>query len=264
MNAERGETIKRSKLSLIGSDIESMRAVGGILQKAINARDSTIELWGIPSITADLLTQEALMLASMTDSGMYIYVWDANCASLAEENLNFWLHQLSLHAPSASVILLGVNLSATHASEIDLKPFQKVNPQLKQSIFAGTTFTSEPGKLLDEVLLVVGETASCQKPVWHRFELLASKVAEKKKRGVEVLDETAFKCLAGECGIHRDSLCIEAAEHLEMTGAGLVIRGESFSIVLQPHWLARHLTEMAKSSYCGALDRNVLGKNICF
>ena len=256
--------MKECKLSLIGFDIECMRAVGGALQKAINARDSAIELWGVPSITADLLTQEALMLASMTDSGMYIYIWDGNCASLAEESLNYWLYQLSLYAPSASVILLGVNLSAIHANEIDLKPFQKVNPQLKQSIFAGTTFTSEPGKLLDEVLLVVGEMASCQKPVWHRFERLASKVAEKKKRGVEVLDETTFKCLAGECGIHRDSLCREAAEHLEKTGVGLVIRGGSFFIVLQLHWLARHLTEMAKSSYCGALDRNFLGKNECF
>lgn len=261
MNAEKGVMMKRNKLSLVGADIECMRAVGGVLQQAINARDPGIELWGVPSITADLLTQEALMLASMTDGGIYIYVWDANFGSLAEENLNFWLHHLSLYAPSSNLILLGLNLSATYANEIDLKPFQNVNPQLKRAVFAGPTFASEPCKLLDDLLLVVEETTTCQRPVWNRFELLASKVAEEKKSGVEILDETSFKCLAGECGIHRESLCREAAKHLEVTGVGLVIREESLFLVLQPHWLARHLTAMAKSSHCGALDKNALGMN---
>ena len=251
--------MKRSKLSLIGSVVECMRAVGGVLQQAISARDPEIELWGVPSITADPLTQEALQLVSMTDGGIYIYVWDANCGNLVEENLNFWLYQLSLRAPSANVILLGVNLCATDANRIDLKPFQKVNPLLKRSILAGTTFASEPGKLLDEVLLVVEETASCQRVVWHRFELLATKVIQQKKGGVEFLDETTFKCLAGECGIESDFRCREAAKHLEMTGIGLVIREDSLCLVLQPYWLGRHLTEMAKSSHFGGLDRSVLG-----
>ena len=70
---------------MIGSDIDCMRVVGDVLQKAINIKESKIELWGKPSMTADLLTQEALMLASMTDSGTYIYVWDASYGSLAEE-----------------------------------------------------------------------------------------------------------------------------------------------------------------------------------
>ena len=261
VNAERGVMITTCKLSLIGSDIECVRVVGGALQQAINARDQGIELWGVPSITADLVTHEALQLASMTDGGIYIYVWDANCGNLAEENLNFWLHQLSLFAPSSNVILLGVNLSASHANEIDLKPFQKVNPQLKRSIFAGTTFTADPGKLLDEVLLVTQETTSCQGLVWHRFENLVSRVVQKKKAGVEILDEATFKCLAGECGIHRESLSREAAEHLEMIGIGLVIRGETLLMVLQPNWLARQLTEIAKSSHSGAVDRNILGMN---
>ena len=260
VNAEKGILTKSSKLSLIGSDIECMRAVGGVLQQAINAKDAGVELWGVPSITADLVTQEALMMASMTDGGIYIYVWDACCGNLSEENLNFWLHQLSLRAPSADVILLGVNVSETHANEIDLKPLQKVNPMMKRSIFAGTTFASEPDKLLEEVLLVVGETNCHQNLVWHRLESLASKVLERKRRGIELLDYSTFKCIAGECGIHRDYLCKKAAEHLELTGVGLVIGGDSFFLVLQPSWIARHLTEMAKSSHFGSLDVNTLGR----
>lgn len=260
---EKGVMLKRSKLSLIGCDIDCMRVVGGVLQKAIEIKKSETELWGIPSITADLLTQEALMLASMTDSGTYIYVWDASCGSLAEENLNFWLHQLAVYAPSASVILLGVNLSSTRANEMDLKPFQTVNPQLGQSIFAGTTFTSEPVKLLEEVLLVAGGTNTCLNPVWHRFESLAAKVIKKRESGVEILDETTFKDLAGECGIHGDFLCKEAVEHLEMSGIGLAVRERPFFTVLQPLWLARHLTEIAKTSQSGSLDRNLLGMQMC-
>lgn len=259
VNAEKGVMTKRSKLSLIGSDIECMRAVGGVLHQAISARDSEIELWGVPSITADLLTHEALMLTSMTDNGIYLYVWDACCGNVSEENLNFWLHLLSLRAPSANVILLGVNISAAHANEIDLKPFQKVNPKMKRAIFAGTTFHSEPGKLLDEILLVVDETTSQQSVVWCRLEHLASKVHERKKRGIELLDYSTFKCIAGECGIQRDYLCRKAAEHLELTGVGLLLGGDSFFLVLQPYWLARHLTEMTKSSHYGALGKNTLG-----
>ena len=260
---EKGVMVKRSKLSLIGCDIDCMRVVGGVLQKAIEIKKSETELWGIPSITADLLTQEALMLASMTDSGTYIYVWDASCGSLAEENLNFWLHQLAVYAPSASVILLGVNLSSTRANEMDLKPFQTVNPQLGQSIFAGTTFTSEPVKLLEEVLLVAGGTNTCLNPVWHRFESLAAKVIKKRESGVEILDETTFKDLAGECGIHGDFLCKEAVEYLEMSGIGLAVRERPFFTVLQPLWLARHLTEIAKTSQSGSLDRNLIGMQMC-
>lgn len=260
---EKGVMVKRSKLSLIGCDVDCMRVVGGVLQKAIDIKKSEIELWGTPSITADLLTQEALMLASMTDSGTYIYVWDASCGSLAEENLNFWLHQLTVYAPSASVILLGVNLSSTRANEMDLKPFQTVNPQLGQSIFAGTTFTSEPVKLLEEVLLVTGGTNTCLNPVWHRFESLAAKVIKKRESGVEILDETTFKDLAGECGIHGDFLCKEAVEHLEMSGIGLAVRERPFFTVLQPLWLARHLTEIAKTSQSGSLDRNLIGMQMC-
>ena len=260
---EKGVMVKRSKLSLIGCDIDCMRVVGGVLQKAIDIKKSEIELWGIPSITADLLTQEALMLASMTDSGTYIYVWDASCGSLAEENLNFWLHQLTVYAPSASVILLGVNLSSTHANEMDLKPFQTVNPQLGQSIFAGTTFTSEPVKLLEEMLLVAGGTNTSLNPVWHRFESLAAKVIKKRESGVEILDETTFKDLAGECGIHGDFLCKEAVEHLEMSGIGLAVRERPFFTVLQSLWLARHLTEIAKTSQSGSLDRNLIGMQMC-
>ena len=255
--------VKRSKLSLIGCDVDCMRVVGGVLQKAIDIKKSEIELWGTPSITADLLTQEALMLASMTDSGTYIYVWDASRGSLPEENLNFWLHQLSVYAPSASVILLGVNLSATHASEIDLKPFQMVNPQLSQSIFAGTTFKSEPVKLLEEVLLVAEGKITCLNPVWHRFESLAAKVIEKRESDVEFLDETTFKGLAGQCGIHGDYLCKEAVEHLEMSGVGLAVTEGPFFIVLKPVWLERHLTEIAKTSQSGSLDRNLLGMKTC-
>ena len=262
---EKGVMVKRSKLSLIGSDIDCMRVVGDVLQKAINIKESKIELWGKPSMTADLLTQEALMLASMTDSGTYIYVWDASYGSLAEENFNFWLHQLSVYAPSASVILLGVNLSSTHANEMDLKPFQMVNPQLSQFIFAGTTFKSEPVKLLEEVLLAAGGAITCLTPVWHRFESLAAKVINCKKResGVEFLDETTFKGLAGECGIHGDFLCKEAVEHLEMSGIVLAVREGPFFTVLQPLWLERHLTEIAKTSQSGSLDRNLLGMKTC-
>lgn len=260
---EKGVMVKRSKLSLIGSDIDCMRVVGGVLQEAIDIKESEIELWGIPCITADLLTQEALMLASMTDSGTYIYVWDASCGSLAEENLNFWLYLLTVYAPSASVILLGVNLSSTHANEIDLKPFQMVNPQLSQSIFAGTTFKSEPVKLLEEVLPVVGGTITCLNPVWHRFESLAAKVIKKRDSGVEILDETTFKGLAGECGIHGDFLCKKAVEHLEMSGIGLAVKEGPFYTVLKPVWLARRLTEIAKTSQRGSLDKKLLGMKTC-
>ena len=260
VNAEKGVLTKRSKLSLIGSDIECMRSVGGVLQQAIDARDSGVALWGVPSLTADLPTQETLMLASITDGGIYIYVWDACCGNLSEENLNVWLYLLSLQAPSANVILLGVNISATHANEIDLKPFQNVNPMMKRSIFVGTTFASEPSRLLDEVLLVVSETNYHQNLVWYRLESLASKVLQMKRSRIELLDHSTFKCIAGECGIQRDFLTRKAAEHLESTGMGLRLGGDSFFFVLQPLWLARHLTEIAGSSPFGASERNTLGK----
>ena len=260
VNAENGVFTKRSKLSLIGCDIEGMRAVGGVLQQAIDAADSGVELWGVPSVTADLLSQEALMLASITDGGIYIYVWDACCGNLSEENLNFWLHLLSTQAPSANIILLGVKISDTHAHEIDLKPFQNVNPMMKRSIFVGTTFASEPGKLLDEVLLVVRETNYHKSLVWYRLESLASKVLEMKRSGSELLDHSTFKCTAGECGIQRDFFRRKAAEHLELTGMGLRLGGASFFFVLQPVWLTRHLTEIVRSSHFGALDRNTLGR----
>ena len=259
VNAEKGVTTKRIKFSLIGSDSECMRAVGGVLQQAISATDSGIQLWGVPSINTDLLTQEALMLASLTDSGIYIYVWDACCGSLPEENLNFWLHLLSLCASSADVILLGVNASTANANEIDLKPFQEVNPKMKRSIFAGTTFASEPSKLLEEVLLVVSETNSHQSPVWYRLESLASKVLERKTRGTELLDYSTFKCLASECGIQNDYRCRKAAKYLERTGVGLLIGAYSFFLILKPHWFARQLTEIAKSSHFGRLSRKTSG-----
>ena len=259
VNAEKGVFSKRSKLTLIGSDIECIRAVGNVLQQAIDVGDSGVELWGVPSLTADLLTQETLMLASTTDGGIYIYAWDACCGSLSEENLNSWLYLLSLQAPSVNVILVGVNISRTHASEFDLKPFQNVNPMIKRSIFVGTTFASEPGKLLDEVLLVVSETNCHQSLVWYRLECLALKVLEMKRKGIELLDHSTFKCIADECGIQRDVLRKKAAEHLESIGIGLRLGGDSFLFVLQPVWLARHLTEIVRSSHFGALDRNTVG-----
>lgn len=260
VSAEKGVLTKRSKLTLIGSDLEGMRAVGDVLQKAVNAADSGVELWGVPSITIDFLTQQALILSSITDGGIYIYVWDACCGNLSEENLNFWLYLLSLQAPSANVILLGVNISETHANEIDLKPFQTVNPMMKRSIFAGTTFHKDPHKLLDEILLVVSEINYHQSLVWYRLESLASKVHEMKRSGIELLDHSTFKCTAGECGIQRDFLIRKAAEHLELTGMGLRLGGDLFFFVLHPLWLARHLTEITRSSHFGALDRNTLGK----
>lgn len=260
VNAEKGVVTKSSKLSLIGSDIECLRSVGGVLQQAIDAGDSGVELWGVPSLTTDLPTQEALMLASITDGGIYIYVWDACCENLSEENFNLWLHLLSLHAPSANVILLGVNIIATHANKIDLKPFQDVNPMMKRSIFVGTTYASEPGILLDEVLLVVSETNFNQSLVWYRLERLASKVLEMKRSGIELLDHSTFKCIAGECGIQSDFLSRKAAEHLELTGVGLRLGVDSFVLALQPLWLERHLTELARSSHFGALYRDTLGR----
>ena len=260
VNAEKGVLTKRSKLSLIGCDIECMRSVGGVLQQAIDAGDSGVELWGVPSLTADLPTQEALMQASITDGGIYIYVWDACCENLSEENFNLWLRLLSLRAPSANVILLGVNIIATHANKIDLKPFQNVNPMMKRSIFVGTTYASEPGKLLDEVLLVVRETNFHQSLVSYRLERLASKVLEMKRSGTELLDHSTFKCTAGECGIQSDFLSRKAAEHLELTGMGLRLGGDSFVLALQPLRLERHLTEIARSSHSGELHRDTLGR----
>lgn len=260
VNAEKGVVTKSSKLSLIGSDIECMRSVGGVLQQAIDAGDSGVELWGVPSLTTDLPTQEAVMLASITDGGIYIYVWDACCENLSEENFNLWLHLLSLHAPSANVILLGVNIIATHANKIDLKPFQDVNPMMKRSIFVGTNYASEPGKLLDEVLLVVSEANFHQSLVWYRLERLASKVLEMKRSGIELLHHSTFKCIAGECGIQSDFLSRKAAEHLELTGVGLRLGVDSFVLALQPLWLERHLTELARSSHFGALNRDTLGR----
>lgn len=253
--AENGAVLKRTKVSLVGSNIECLREVGGVLQQAIAARDPGIELWGVPSVTTDLQTQEAFQMASVTNGGIYVYVWEGN---LSEENLSLWLHQLFLSAPSSNVILLGVNISATYANEIDLKPFQKINPRLKRCIFAGTTFASEHRELLDEIFLLVKHSTIYQRLVSNRFERLVEKVAEKKKSGVETLDETSIKCLAAECGIQREPFSREAAEQLEAIGMGLLIREESFFLVLQPFWLSRHLSEMAKSSHLGSLERDHL------
>ena len=254
--AENGAVLKRTKVSLVGSNIECLREVGGVLQQAIATRDPGIELWGVPSVTTDLQTQEAFQMASVTNGGIYVYVWEGN---LSEENLSLWLHQLFLSAPSSNVILLGVNISATYANEIDLKPFQKINPRLKRCIFAGTTFASEHRELLDEIFLLVKHSTIYQRLVSNRFERLVEKVAEKKKSGVETLDETSIKCLAAECGIQREPFSREAAEQLEAIGMGLLIREESFFLVLQPFWLSRHLSEMAKSSHLGSLERDHLG-----
>lgn len=260
VTSENGVELKKFKLSLIGCDIDCLRTVGGVLQQAISdRRELGIELWGVPSMTADLQTQETFQLASVTDGGIYIYVWDAISGKCPEENLSFWLHQLFLSAPRSNVILLGVNSSASYANDIDLKPFQKINPQLKQCIFTGTTFTSEPRQLLEEVLSLAHETTNSQRLVRKQFQRLVAKVAEKKKSGTEILNETSFKCLAGECGLENDSLCKEAAETIEIIGICLLIRAESFILVLQPSWLSRHLNEMTKVCHLGSVDRSDLG-----
>lgn len=107
---------------------------------------------------------------------------------------------------------------------------------------------------------MVSETNYYQSLVWYRLESLASKVLEMKRSGIEVLDHSTFKCIAGECGIQRDFLSKKAAEYLELTGMGLRLGGDSIFFVLQPLWLARHLTEVARFSHFGALDRNTLGR----
>lgn len=259
VTSENGVELKKFKLSLIGCDIDCIRTVGGVLQQAISDRKELgIELWGVPSITADLQTQETFQLASVTDGGIYIYVWDAISGKCPEENLSFWLHQLFLSAPRSNVILLGVNSSASYANDIDLKPFQKTNPQLKRCIFAGITFTSEPRQLLEEVLSLAHETTKSQRLVRKGFQRLVAKVAEEKKSGAEILNESSFKCLAGECGLENDSLCKEAAENIEIIGMCLLVRAESFSLVLQPSWLSRHLNEMTKVCHLGSVDRSDL------
>ncbi|XP_022789661.1 uncharacterized protein LOC111329287 isoform X1 [Stylophora pistillata] len=258
VKAEKSVTSKRTKLSLISSDTDCMREVGGVLQKAIGPYESWIQLMGVPVINTDLLTQVAFMMTSMTDSGIYVYVWDACNGSLPEEDLNFWLHLLSQHASSADIILLGINISTTHANDIDLEPFQKVNPKMKRSILVGTTFASEPDKLLEELLLVLSETNCHQSPVWYRLDSLASKVLELKMEGIEHLDYSKFKSLASECGIQGDHLCRRAANYLERTGLGILIGADSFFLVLLPRWFERQLTEVTRLSHFGSLSRKVL------
>ena len=259
VKAEKSVSSKRIKLSLISSDTECLREVGGVLQKVIGPYESWIQLTGVPAINTDLLTQEAFMMTSMTDSGIYVYVWDACNGNLPEENLNFWLHLLSQHASSADVILLAINVSTTHANDIDLTPFQKVNPKMKGSILVGTTFASEPSEQLEELLLVLSESNCHQSPVWYRLESLASKVLELKREGTEHLDYSTFKKLASKCGIQGNHLCRKAANYLECTGLGILIGTDSIFLVLQPHWLERQLTELARSSHLGSLSRKDLG-----
>ena len=259
VTTEKSVSSKRIKLSLISSDTECMREVGGVLQKVIGPYESWIQLTGVPAINTDLLTQEAFMMTSMTDSGIYVYVWDACNGNLPEENLNFWLHLLSEHASSADVILLAINISTTHANDIDLTPFQKVNPKIKGSILFGTNFASEPSELLEELLLVLSESNCHQSPVWYRLESLASKVLELKRKGIEHLDYSTFKSLASECGIQGDHLCRKAANYLECTGLGILIGADSVFLVLRPHWLEGQLTELVRPSHFGSLSRKALG-----
>ena len=259
VTTEKSVSSKRIKLSLISSDTECMREVGGVLQKAIGPYESWIQLTGVPAINTDLLTREVFMMTSMTDSGIYVYVWDACNGNLPEENLNFWLHLLSEHASSADVILLAINISTTHANDIDLTPFQKVNPKVKGSILVGTTFASEPSELLEELLLVLSESNCHQSPVWYRLEILASKALELKRKGIEHLDYSTFKSLASECGIQGDHLCRKAANYLECTGLGILIGADSVFLVLRPHWLEGQLTELVRPSHFGSLSRKALG-----
>ena len=260
VNVENGATVSRCKVSLIGCDMECLRAVAGLLQQFIISRDLAVEFWGIPSTTTDLQTHEACMLSSVTDGGIFIYVWDACYGNLSEENLNVWLHLLKLRAPSAEVLILGINCSATCANEIDMRSFQKVNPQLTQAIFTGTSFSSDPKGLLEEVQILANQVTRRQELVWHKFEILASKIVNKKKSGLEILDERNMKSLAAECGIHGGFLLKQAVNFLQLVGLGLLIGTDDHFFIIQQQWLARHLTGIAKSSHHGTLDSSDLGK----
>lgn len=268
VHVEESEMPRRCKLTLIGCNVDSLLSVGEALQggggASLQEIGFQVELWGIPAINTDQTTYEAATLASITDGGVFFYVWDRRDSNLPGENLSFWLQNLSAKAPNAEVVLLGLKLSASVAQQLDLKPFQAINPNLKRAVLVGSSYQEEPDTLVKEIKSMVEEKVQFrQEVVWFRVENLATKIKEKREDGLETLSERSLISIASECGIHGERQFAEAVRYLEETGLGLITGQEEVFLILKEVWLTRNLLEVARSCHHGVLDTSNLGNCLC-
>ena len=268
VQVEESEMPRRCKLTLIGCNLDSLMSVGDALQggggASLQEIGFQVELWGIPKFNTNQTTYEAATLASITDGGVFVYVWDRLDSNLPGENLSFWLQNLSIKAPNAEVVLLGLNLSTSLAKQLDLKPFQAINPNLKRAVLVGSSYQKEPNTLVKEIKSIVEEKVQFrQEVVWFRVENLATKIKEERDAGSEILSERGLIYIARECGIHGECQFAEAARYLEETGLGLITGQEEVFLILKEVWLTRNLLEIARSCYHGILGTNNLGNCLC-
>lgn len=256
---------RRIKLTLLGEKYDILTEVGGVLQEAVGLGSFKdvglqVELLGIPGTCTDRELCDAVALTSMTDGGIYFYVWDALSGDLSEENLKFWMQHLSIKAPRAEVVFLVLHIDASLTDSLDLKPFQDINPNLKRALLVGSSYQSKPSSFVEQIKSIVQEVQLSQEVVWFKMEDLALKIKEKRDAGAETLSEQSLKSFAEECEINGEYHFTRAASYLKETGLGLITGGEEEYLILNEKWLKRNLLDVLKSCTQGSLDSDNLGK----
>ncbi|XP_032230149.2 uncharacterized protein LOC5505916 [Nematostella vectensis] len=275
VQSEKGVPLSTCKLTLIGSDVSSLKSVASTLRDQCRTDDEIpgmigtllfpgssycVELWGAPPVDIDQPgTANMAALASISDGGVYVYVWDGLSCDFPRDNLEFWLHILRMQASSSHVVFLGVNIAAEHAHSLNLKPFKDINPNLRKAILVGT-YRTEPEALVKEMRVVVEERlASGPEPIiWGRLATLEDKVRESREKQLEALERRAFIRLANECGIEGEAYYQDAVRHLERVGLALAVGSDHVFLVFDQRWVSHQLLQLEASCHRGMVSRESL------
>ena len=246
--------------------MRTLRSVGDTLQQqeateSFASAGLHVEFWGIPGPNTDNATHHAATLTSLTNGGLYVYVWDSLNGRLPEVHITYWLQILAVKVPQSEVLILALNASAALAKRLDLKPFQDVNPNLKKAVLVGSAYQLHPTILVKEMRSALEEKVLFgQEVVWSRAEELASRVAHERDARLETLSRMRLKSLAMACGIHSGYCFMLATRFVEEVGLGLITGQEEAFLVLQETWLTRNLQKVSTACHHGVLDGGALGE----
>lgn len=273
VNVEKGVLLPSLKMTLVGCDVDSVRSVASTLTTLygdgqegspslkFTLPDVRVQLWGHPPVHGDQILSDIVALSSLSDGGIYLYVWDGSLNDFPEENVTFWLHQIAIKAPQAHVVILGVNMSLEQTHRFDLKAYQKSNPNLTKAIFVAS-LEAEPVAFSQEIQEIVGKRilSEPERIVWSKLVTLETRIRDKINQGTEVMSRKEFVCLANECGIKDERTIHASMLHLEKVGLVLDVGAEDVFIVLNQYWLTRQLSEMIRCCPRGAVDMCHLGE----
>lgn len=273
VDVEKEVLLSTLKMTLVGCDVDSLRTVASTLTTLygdgqegspslkFTLPDVRVQLWGHPPVHGDQILTDIVALSSLSDGGIYLYVWDGSLNDFPEENITFWLHQIAVEAPQAHVVILGVNMSLEQTHRFDLKAYQRSNPNLTKAIFVAS-LEAEPVAFSQEIQQIVGRRilSEPERIVWAKLITLETRIREKSKQGSEVMSRKEFFCLANECGIREEKRIYASVIHLEKVGLVLDVGAEDVFVVLNQFWLTRQLSDMIRCCPRGAVDLCHLGK----